>query len=161
LSDALQDTFRVFQHFVVPKSQYLETGDLDSCRSRVVPELRVRVLTPIELDNYATLETDEVENEITVGVLAAEFASFNLTPAQALPKQMLGVGRRVAQSTLQLRIENTLVCLTLHVTLESNPSPPNPPLEGEGFGAARPVDQLLVRVQPPFTSKPIPTQPSP
>jgi hypothetical protein len=88
------------------------------------------MLTSIEFDYDAALETNEVENEIVGGMLAAEFAAFNLPSTQALPEQMLSLSRRVAQPTLQLGFENALVRLTFHSnircvinTIPTQPSP--------------------------------------
>jgi len=58
------------------------------------------VLASVEFDDRLSFEANEIENEVGVWMLAAKLAGLDLAPTQALPKPMLGIGWRVAQSTL-------------------------------------------------------------
>ena len=91
------------------------------------------MLAPIQLDNDAPFQAYKIKNEICVGVLSPELAALKLPSAQSLPEQVLPSRRRIAQLALQLGLKNAFVGLAFHAnTCNFTPSPPNPPLEGEG-----------------------------
>jgi hypothetical protein len=101
------------------------------------------MLATIEFDDNATLDANEIQNEIGIRMLTAKFAAFEPPAAQILPEYVFGIRGGIAQPALQMRVKNLLVSLTFHSCdglknpyLRENPSPPNPPLEGEGFDGA-------------------------
>jgi hypothetical protein len=100
LPNCLQHAFNILEDIVVPEAQDREAIRFERHRARSISIDRKVVLASIEFDNEPSLEACKVQDEITVRVLAAELAAFDLTAAQALPKPMLGIGWRVAQTTL-------------------------------------------------------------
>ena len=90
------------------------------------------MLSSIDFDDQTVVEANEVKNVIAVRVLASELAAWHLLSTQDGPELSFGICHPVAQRPLQRSFENILVRLAFH-TLLFNPSPPNPPLEGEGF----------------------------
>ena len=92
------------------------------------------MLASIKFDDEAALQTRKVKNIVSIRVLTAKLASFNLSAFQPLPQRAFRVGRLVAESLLQSCFANAWIRLAFHVhgRVGENPSPPNPPLEGEG-----------------------------
>src|SRR3546814_14357121 len=85
-------------------------------------------------------------------MLPPKFCSVDLPAPQRLPQLVFGVGRVASQRALALIVADFLPGLAFHGSLLfflvmlvrwGNPSPPNPPLDGEGF------DRLSFRTSPP------------
>jgi len=91
------------------------------------------VLAAIKFDYDPTLEASEVQNEIAVRVLPAKLAVFELAAAQALPKPVFSIGRRVAQSTLQSRLQYASIGLASHIiSIRRDHHHPHPTLSLKG-----------------------------
>jgi hypothetical protein len=133
----LENPVGISEHIVVPETQDSEAGALQSLRALTIDF--VGVLSAVDFDDEGTLQTGEIENEIIERMLATEFAAFDLTASQSLPKMMLCRCRRVSQAPLQFGFENASVRLFTATSLRT-PSPPNPPLKGraKAFRAPRP-----------------------
>jgi hypothetical protein len=86
-----QHSFEVRQHFVIPESQHHKIiGAEPAITARIAG--RLRVLTAIDLDDDASLETDEISNEGPERHLPAELEVGKPAIAQCEPKLALGIG---------------------------------------------------------------------
>src|SRR3546814_11415299 len=103
------------------------------------------MLSSIEFDHDFSLKTREIQDVVTEGMLPPEFCSVDLPAPQGLPQLAFGVGRVASQDALALVAPDSLAGLAFHGACSfavvmsvrwGNPSPPNPPLDGEGFGSA-------------------------
>jgi len=83
VGDSLKDFVYVRNDFVIPDSKYAVSRITDKLRSTFVFVRLVCVVRAIELDNKLCFETEEVCDEWSDRVLAAEFESFELSGAQA------------------------------------------------------------------------------
>ena len=59
------------------------------------------MLASIKFDDEAALQTRKVKNIVSIRVLTAKLASFDLSAFQPLPQRTFRVGRLVAESLLQ------------------------------------------------------------
>jgi hypothetical protein len=91
----LQDTLHVRQNIVVPKPQYAVALLPQPAIPRCVPR-RLRMLSAIDLDRQLCVQTDEINDETSDRVLAAELRA-QLLAAHATPEPALGVGQIAPQ----------------------------------------------------------------
>ena len=71
-------------------------GNLQRSGSGSIGFERLCVLPAVQLDDQQTFEANEVEDVSLVGMLALEFAPFELPSSQPLPKKFLGVSWRIS-----------------------------------------------------------------
>ncbi len=94
IPDRSQNAVGFLQHLSVVETQYRETRLRERRTAALVGDdaLQIEVLTSIQLDHQACLDTREVGNEGADGVLAAELEAFHAPAAQLVPETALGVG---------------------------------------------------------------------
>jgi hypothetical protein len=136
--DRVADREGLRKDIMIPEAQDRESGSAEECVAyRIVSG--VAMLSAIDFDHETMFEADEVEDVTIVRVLTAELAALDLSVPEYRPQCSFRVGHPAAQSPLQLRCVDPCVILRFHAysprPSPSNPSPPNPPLEGEGFKA--------------------------
>lgn len=97
-SDRLPNGVGSLEHLVVPETQNPVALAVQPSRPRLVPDAPPSVLTAVDLDHHPRLDADEVDDEATDWVLAAELEAVQLPLAQLRPEQPLGEGHLAAQS---------------------------------------------------------------
>jgi hypothetical protein len=133
--DRLKHGINLCQHIIVPKSQHPKSAFL---KESISPRIRWRVsmLPTVDLNDQLPFKTHEVQDEIAIRMLPAKLVTLQLSTPQTPPKLSFGIRHIVSQLALQFGREDGLVGLSLQLTLlRIKPSPPNPPLEGEGYKA--------------------------
>lgn len=96
------DSVGIAENLVIPEADDREPLVLEPRRARGVGPGAKSVLSAVELDNEATLETDEIDDIASDGRLAAKPTAVELPPAQARPQPALGLGRLFAQGARPL-----------------------------------------------------------
>ena len=74
-----------FQHLIIPESQHTKPGSMKKLRTNAIVCGRGLVLAAIDLDDQHRVQTYKVEDIVAVRMLATEFESAHLAPAQMLP----------------------------------------------------------------------------
>jgi hypothetical protein len=77
--DLLRDAIYVFDHFVVPEAQHVETASSQEPRSFGIGFHRVQVLAPVDSDDQLGIETTEVDNVRIDRFLSAKSRASDLT----------------------------------------------------------------------------------
>jgi hypothetical protein len=97
--DRFDNRFNLIQNLIVPEPhdsktltfQYLITNQI----------LRRSVMLPaIYLNNQLHFQTNKIQNKISERMLASEFAAFNLTSSQPLPKRLFSIRHIAAKCSL-------------------------------------------------------------
>jgi hypothetical protein len=92
IGDTLQNSFDVGADLMVPEPQHVVSRMVQKIGSTFVVGQFVRVLRTIDLDNELRLWAEEIDEEWTDGMLAAELESIELAAAQARPQSVLPFG---------------------------------------------------------------------
>ena len=96
LPNRLDNTISINEYFIVPKTHNDKPGLLQNVGTSNVLQTLAIMLTSVKFDHDVPFKADKIENEISEGMLSAEFAIFQLSAFEVLPQFVLGIRRRVA-----------------------------------------------------------------
>jgi len=109
-----EDSIAVFQYLIVPEPKYGKSGALKIFGPFRIVTVSVGVLAAVEFNGNFAFEANEIENVVSIRMLSAGFAVFDLSTTKALPETTFRVSWRVAKLALQLGCKNLLAGLSLH-----------------------------------------------
>jgi hypothetical protein len=93
LKDAFEHCFSALEHLVIPESNHAKAATREILRPLEIFDHRVRVLTPVELNDQSRSNANEVHDESTDRDLSAEAITTQSAMAQVVPETPLGVSR--------------------------------------------------------------------
>jgi hypothetical protein len=113
--NGFHDYLEITQYLVVPEPEHLKPRLTQNAIAGLISHSSLDVLTTIHLDNELRIETDEVEDVVSIRMLTSKLETINLSSAQMTPKVLLGFSHASAQNALQSPLTNRLVGLASHL----------------------------------------------
>lgn len=128
----LHNPVDVGQHLIVPKPRNTIALALKPVRSLLIVPLMPGMLPPVQLDDQARLQANEICYIRSNRMLAAEPATRHLPPTQIAPKQTLGVRHLATQTPGIVRHPGCYPETVAHPE-SLDPHPSLPPARGKGL----------------------------
>jgi hypothetical protein len=111
LENSVENALEIAQNVVIPKTDDVVPALFQHRSALAVRNGSLPMLTTINLDDQFAIQSDEVDNEVRKRNLPLEFDAIELTHPKSRPKETLGLGGILTQSTGELF--QTLSPLTL------------------------------------------------